>query len=92
MVPYHPGMPHRPGLLLYVPGNWDADPVALAELRRHLSDEYGATLEVRQASTAQPSPALLYTGVWPSWPGEDLHPWIAAAFFTLDWVLAGDVE
>lgn len=85
-------MPHRPGLLLYVPGDWDADPVALAELRRHLSDEYGATLEIRSTCDSVRSPAPLYTGVWRSWPGEELQPRIAAAFFTLDWVLAGDVE
>lgn len=84
-------MPHRPGLLLYVPGDWDADPVALAELRRHLSDKYGATLEVRQACGPMRAPVPLPTGAWTRAGGTDLDQRIAAAFFTLNWLELGDV-
>ena len=75
-------MPERPNLLLYVPGDWDAHPTALDELRRHLWDEYGATLEIRSTRGLPRGPAPLYTGVWRSGAGAELRPWIATAFFT----------
>lgn len=84
-------MPHRPGLLLYVPGDWDADPTALAELRRHLSDEYGATLEVRQATGPMLAPVPLYSGAWRRPVTDELRQAIAAAFFSLDWMGVEDV-
>ncbi|WP_412027951.1 hypothetical protein [Deinococcus yunweiensis] len=85
-------MPSRPGLLLYLPADWDADPPALAELRRHLSDEYGATLEICSTCDSPRGPAPLYTGAWRSWPGDEVRLFIQAAFFSLDWLEMEDVE
>ena len=73
-----------PSLLLFVPGDWEAEPDGLRELRRHLSDEYGATLTVRPFRGHAPLP--LCVGVWRQAPGEDVEDLILSAFFTLDWL------
>ena len=84
-------MPRRPGLLLYVPGNWDADPPALTELRRHLRDVYGATLEVQQATGPLLAPVPRFIGTWQSTGSDDLHRLIQAAFYSLAWLEREDV-
>lgn len=84
-------MPSRPGLLLFVPGDWEADPPALAELRRHLSDEYGATLVIRQAAHPLLEPVPFYTGWWRARVTDELRHLIMAAFFSLDWLELEDV-
>lgn len=72
-------------LLLLVPGHWDAVPEGMAELRRHLSDEYGALLEVRPAQLDIPIPLCCGWGDTPA-PGPDVGERIDAAFYSLDWV------
>ena len=84
-------MPSRPGLLVFVPGEWDVDPPALAELRRYLSDEYGATLKVQQATAPMLAPVPLYIGAWRTGVNDELRQRILAAFFTQDWLNLEDV-
>ncbi|THF84380.1 hypothetical protein E7T09_20475 [Deinococcus sp. KSM4-11] len=84
-------MTNRPGLLLHVPGDWDVVPDALIELRRHLSDEYGATLEVRPATGYIATPMPQYTGEWSHIVVNEIRSLIHAAFFTLDWLDLEDV-
>lgn len=84
-------MPSRPGLLLFVPGEWDVDPPGLAELRRYLSDEYGATLTVQQATGPMLVPVPLYIGAWRTGVNNALRQRIAATFFTLDRLELEDV-
>ena len=81
----------RPGLLVFMPGDWDADPSALAELRRYPSDEYGATLEVQQATGLLLAPVPRFIGAWQSTGSDDLHRLIRAAFYSLAWLEREDV-
>lgn len=48
--------------------------------------EYGATLEVRQASGPMLAPVPLYSEAWRRQATDDLRQAIAAAFFSLAWV------
>lgn len=57
--------PLQPVLLVIVPPDWEADPAALAELRRCLADEFGARLSLRQGTVPMREPLPLYCGVWP---------------------------
>lgn len=96
MTRYHSAMSEAcPILLLLVPADWDADPAALTELRRFLSDEYGAVLSLRQATAPLRSPLPLYVGYWPRAlrQGADsyLRPLIDAAFFSLEWLELDEV-
>ena len=79
----------RPVLLVIVPADWNAVPEGIAELRRCLSDEYGASLMLRQATAPLSSPLPLYTGYWPpdtQWYAKrDVTPRLAAAFVDLGW-------
>ncbi|MFC4637170.1 hypothetical protein [Deinococcus hohokamensis] len=76
---------------MIVPGDWDAVPEGVAELRRYLSDEYGATLMLRITPTPLKSPLFLPTGLWA--PGtwrfarRDIEQvLIPQAFFSLEWM------
>lgn len=76
-----------PGTLtILVPGDWDVVPDVLRELRRHLSDEYGAMLRVQPTTRYLPTPVRLYAGPWAAHWDEDLERLVRAAFFTLDWL------
>ncbi|MFC3833397.1 hypothetical protein [Deinococcus rufus] len=81
------------GLLIYLPGEWEADPTALAELRRFLGDEYGVTLQLEPAATPLLAPVAIRLGVLAQ-HAEDpaLRARINAAFFTLDWLEFEDVS
>lgn len=85
----------RPVLMLLVPADWEADPAALSELRRFLSDEYGAVLSLRQSSVPMRSPLPLHVGYWPrelrDGAGLSLRPLIDAAFFSLSWLELDEV-
>ena len=85
-------MSSRPGLLLFVPQEWEADLPALAELRQHLMDEYGATLEVRHVAHPLREPVPFYTGWWRTPVKDTLRQLVATAFFTLEWVGLEDVR
>lgn len=76
----------RPTLTLLVPAGLEIVPEGLAELRRHLSDEYGATLDLRPYSRLLPIPIRLYTGTWTPGVDDEVRPLIDAAFFMLDWL------
>lgn len=52
-----------PVLPVIVPPDWEADPAALAELRRCLADDYGARLSLRQCSVPMRSRLPLFCGV-----------------------------
>lgn len=81
------------GLLIYIPGGWEADPVALAELRRYLSDEHGVTLDVLPAAGPMLAPTSIRVGLLARQPEEpDLRTRIAQAFFSLDWLDLEDVS
>ena len=80
----------RPVLLVILPADWEAVPKELAELRRLLSDEYGAVLSLRQSSRPREAPITCYVGYWPRevlhTARADIAPRVEAAFFTLDWL------
>ncbi|GGL12824.1 hypothetical protein [Deinococcus radiotolerans] len=82
--------PLQPVLLVIVPPDWEADPAALAELRRCLADEFGARLSLRQGTVPMRGPLHLYCGVWPDglmWSARrEVTPRLAQAFFSLDWL------
>lgn len=84
----------EPVLLVIVPPEWEADPAALAELRRCLSDEFGARLTLRAGTVPMHAPLPLFCGVWPRGSGwlvrREVTPRLAAAFFTLDWLDVDD--
>ncbi|PIG95960.1 MULTISPECIES: hypothetical protein [Deinococcus] len=79
-----------PVLLVIVPPDWEADPAALAELRRCLADDYGARLSLRQGAVPMRSPLPLFCGVWPRgliwYARRDVVPRVQQAFFTLNWL------
>ncbi|GHF31155.1 hypothetical protein HNQ07_000623 [Deinococcus metalli] len=85
----------RPVLMLVVPPDWDPVPDALADLRRCLSDDYGAVLMLRQGTRPMRSPLILCVGYWPTdlkrFAERDLRPRIAEAFVDLSWVEFEDV-
>ncbi|MFC3834852.1 MULTISPECIES: hypothetical protein [Deinococcus] len=81
----------RPVLTLLVPAAWEVVPDGLAELRRHLSDEYGATLVLRPSTRRLPIAVRLYSGPWPAEVDDLVRPLVDAAFFTLDWLNLEDV-
>ncbi|GGB62514.1 hypothetical protein [Deinococcus soli (ex Cha et al. 2016)] len=80
----------RPVLLVIVPADWDPVSEGVAELRRCLADEYGASLMLRQAIAPLSSPLPLYAGYWE--PGtqwyakRDVTPRLAQAFVDLNWL------
>ena len=80
----------RPVLLVIVPADWDAVPEGIAELRRCLADEYGASLMLRQATAPLASPLPLYAGYWPPdtqwYARRDVTPRLAQAFVDLNWL------
>jgi len=82
--------PVLPVLLVIVPPDWEADPAALAELRRCLSDEFGARLTLRQGTVPMREPLPLFCGVWPRGSTRharrELTPRLSQAFFTIDWL------
>ncbi|MVN89142.1 hypothetical protein GO986_20600 [Deinococcus sp. HMF7620] len=86
----------HPVLLVIVPPDWEADPPALAELKRCLADEYGARLHLRQAQAPMKAPLPLFCGFWPKgitrYARRDVQPRVDQAFFSLEWldVLADD--
>ncbi|GGK91229.1 hypothetical protein [Deinococcus radiotolerans] len=79
----------RPVLLVIVPADWDAVPEGVAELRRCLADEYGASLMLRQATAPLSSPLPLYAGYWEPkaqwYARRDVTPRLAEAFVDLRW-------
>lgn len=79
----------RPVLLVIVPADWDAVPEGVAELRRCLADDYGASLMLRQATAPLSSPLPLYTGYWQPktqwYARRDVTPRLAEAFVDLGW-------
>ena len=81
------------GLLIYLPGEWEADPAALTELRRYLNDEYGVTLQLEPAATPILAPVAVRLGVLSQRAEEPaLRERIDAAFFTLAWMKLEDVS
>lgn len=81
------------GLLIYLPGEWEADPAALAELRRYLSDEYGVTLQLEPATTPLLTPVAIRLGRLAQRAEEPtLRERIDAAFFSLAWMELEDVS
>lgn len=81
----------RPSLLVIVPGDWDAVPEGVAELRRYLADQHGASLLLRTTTAPLRSPLVLQTGVWalPSWrcARRDIEQVLMPqAFFSLEWM------
>ncbi|MFC4424866.1 hypothetical protein [Deinococcus navajonensis] len=80
----------RPSLLVIVPPDWDTVPDGLAELKRYLSDEYGAVLLLRSATAPMRSPLLLHLGLWNPQDmrvaREDVDDLLQRAFYTLDWM------
>lgn len=83
-------MNRRPLLLLMVPPQNEVDPDALRELRRALSDEYGAELWVRPLDLPTAIPWLRLIGGWNGRSVQEVHtsllPYIEASFYTLDWI------
>ncbi|MFC4638532.1 hypothetical protein [Deinococcus hohokamensis] len=84
---YTPG----PSLLVIVPGDWNVVPEGVAELKRYLADEYGATLMMRTTTARLRSPLALQTGVWA--PATWRFAWrdieqvlLPQAFFSLEWM------
>jgi hypothetical protein len=78
-------------LTLLVPGAWEPVPDGVTELRRYLSDEFGATLTVRTSKSLLPIPIRLYAGPWPTSADDEIKRRIEAAFFNLDWLEMEDV-
>ncbi|MFC4427010.1 hypothetical protein [Deinococcus navajonensis] len=80
----------RPSLLVVVPPDWEAITEGVAELRRYLSEEFGAALVVRGSKAPMRSPLALYLGVWDDRDQRvarrDVDALLPAAFYTLNWL------
>lgn len=85
----------RPLLLVLIPADWEAIPEGLAELRRCLAEDYGATLLLRPSRASLRSPMPHYVGYWTRWARRNarwsIPPLVEAAFFSLDWLVVEDV-
>ncbi|GHF60409.1 hypothetical protein HNQ07_004231 [Deinococcus metalli] len=83
-----PPLRFHPLLILAVPACHEVDPHAWHELRRHISVEYGAALLAEGSTEFDTLPVLL--GDWGRHEARDvlhdLAPFLARAFFTLDWL------
>lgn len=81
----------RPCLFVLVPGDWDAVPEGLAELRRYLSDEFGPSLRVHPTVACLPAPVAVRAGRWDEsdwrYGHQDIEQVLVPnAFFSLDWL------
>ncbi|AHX26576.1 hypothetical protein DEDE109153_08280 [Deinococcus deserti] len=80
-----------PCLLVIVPGNWEAVPEGVQELKRYMAHEVGGTLTVQRTPAPLRFPLVLPIGVWPpgSWrvARQDIElVLMSQAFFSLGWL------